>query len=115
MSNAWCVQEMMTSPVALARLGWFLMEARQHQSTRHKDVVMISPPNQGGWNVPPQPPPSPSPPLVSLSSPTSLVLALVKLDFTMSSSQIELTGIVFSCFLHDRPTKHLIMSACDRC
>lgn len=109
MSNAWCVQEMMTSPVALARLGWFLMEARQHQSTRHKDVVMISPPNQGGWNVPP------SPPHVSLSSPTSLVLALVKLDFTMSSSQIELTGIVFSCFLRDRPTRHLIMSACDHC
>ena len=42
-----CVQEMMTSPTALAKLGWFLMEARQHQTSRHKDVIMVSPPNQG--------------------------------------------------------------------
>lgn len=38
---------MMTSPTALAKLGWFLMEARQHQTNRHKDVIMVSPPNQG--------------------------------------------------------------------
>lgn len=37
----------MTTPIALAKLGWFLMEARQHQSGRQKDVIMISPPNQG--------------------------------------------------------------------
>ncbi|DBB00209.1 hypothetical protein WJX77_012186 [Trebouxia sp. C0004] len=38
-------KEMMTSPTALAKLGWFLMEARQHQTNRHKDVIMVSPPN----------------------------------------------------------------------
>ncbi|KAL3138636.1 hypothetical protein ABBQ32_006397 [Trebouxia sp. C0010 RCD-2024] len=39
-------KEMLTTPIALAKLGWFLMEARQHQSGRHKDVIMISPPDQ---------------------------------------------------------------------
>lgn len=41
------IQEMLTTPIALAKLGWFLMDARQHQSGRHKDVIMISPPDQG--------------------------------------------------------------------
>ncbi|KAL3155460.1 hypothetical protein ABBQ38_011016 [Trebouxia sp. C0009 RCD-2024] len=39
-------KEMLTTPIALAKLGWFLMDARQHQSGRHKDVIMISPPDQ---------------------------------------------------------------------
>ena len=43
----------MTSPTALAKLGWFLMEARQHQTNRHKDVIMVSPPNQGKLSPPP--------------------------------------------------------------
>ena len=36
---------MMTSPTVLARLGWFLMEARGRQANKTKDVIMISPPN----------------------------------------------------------------------
>ena len=54
------------------------------------------------------------PPLVFLPSPVSLVLALPKgkLAFPKSSSQIELIGIVFSCFLHCFPTRRLTMSAC---
>ena len=47
MTDSHVLQEMMTSPTALAKLGWFLMEARQHQTSRHKDVIMVSPPNQG--------------------------------------------------------------------
>ena len=35
----------MTSPTVLAKLGWFLMEARGRQINKLKDVVMISPPN----------------------------------------------------------------------
>ena len=35
----------MTSPTVLAKLGWFLMEARRHQLNRFKDVIMIGPPN----------------------------------------------------------------------
>lgn len=35
----------MTSPTVLARLGWFLMEARGRQANKTKDVIMISPPN----------------------------------------------------------------------
>ena len=45
---------MLTSPTALAKLGCFLMEARQHQTRRHKDVIMISPPDQGLFHLPSQ-------------------------------------------------------------
>ena len=37
----------MTNPTALAKLGWFLMEARHKQGRAEKDCIMISPPNHG--------------------------------------------------------------------
>lgn len=41
------LQEMLTSPTALAKLGYFLLEARRYQSSKTKDVIMVSPPNRG--------------------------------------------------------------------
>ena len=46
------VQDMMTNPTALAKLGWFLMEARHKQGRAQKDCIMISPPNHGTCQLP---------------------------------------------------------------
>lgn len=78
------VQEMMTSPIALSKLGWFLMEARQHQTTRHKDVIMVSPPNQG----------------------TLLFLQFMAWPFVWYSSIASIYGMVF-CILESFQSKVL--------
>lgn len=38
-------KDMLTNPTALAKLGWFLMEARHKQGRAQKDCIMIGPPN----------------------------------------------------------------------
>lgn len=86
----------MTSPVALTKLGWFLMEARQHQSSRHKDVIMISPPNQGTWNHPQPPSCLPFVPIILNASPQLFLMLNPKY---IREAQIELmfTGVTFAC------------------